>query len=117
MNELLANPAVQAALVMAIVVALQCLTAWIKQKFPTQAKLVEDNWCYLQPVVDYAMACATGAKANSTGNATLYSNIVSKAVAEFTASYRKLEGKEATGKEIAAARNEIAAAVARVTGG
>lgn len=117
MNELLANPAVQTALVAVIVVGLNSLVAWLKQKFPTQAARVEANWCYLQPVVDYAMACATGAKANSTGNATLYSNIIAKAVTEFADSYRRLEGKDATDKEIAAARIEIAAAVSRVTGG
>jgi len=117
MNELLSNQAVQTALIAAIVIGLNALTAWLKQKFPTQAAQVEANWCYLQPVVDTAMAYAQNAVNTSTGNATLYSSIIGQALTQFADSYRKLEGKDATAAELNAARNEIAAAVARVTGG
>lgn len=117
MNELLSNPAVQTALVLAIVTGLNALVAWLKQKFPTQSARVESNWCYLQPVVEYAMACAKNAAATSGGTAVVLDGIVSRSLAEFSASYRKLEGKDVPAADLVAARNEITAAVLRVTGG
>lgn len=112
MNELLSNTAVQAALVLVIVTGLQFLAAWLKQKFPTQVKLVDANWCYIQPIVDAAM---NQAAQKNPGNPV--QSILLRSVTDFVDSYRKLEGKEPTTAEINAARNEIAAAVARVTGG
>lgn len=117
MNELLSNPAVQTALVVAIVAGLNAFVAWLKQKFPTQAASIEANWCYLQPIVEYAMQAAKMSLSRGVGNGTPADDIISKAVAEFSASYRKMEGKDATVKEIAAARAEITSAVSRVTGG
>ena len=115
MQELLNNPAVQAALVFAIVTALNALVAWLKQKFPTQAALVESNWCYLQPVVSAAIAKA---KVSAAGmNDTAVSAIITKALADFAESYRTLEGKAASAKELAAARAEIAGAVAKTLEG
>ena len=117
MNELLANPAVQAALVTAIVVGLNAIVAWLKQKFPTQNALVEANWTYLQPVVVAAMSAAREAIIKSSYVPAVGSVIIAKALSEFCDMYRKLEGKDATMAEINAAQTEITAAVARVTGG
>lgn len=119
MNELLSNPAVQAALVFAIVTALNALVAWLKQKFPTQAALVESNWCYLQPVVEAAIAKAKVCHADAGNGVTnsAVSAIVTKALADFAESYRTLEGKAASAKEISAARAEIAGAVAKTLEG
>lgn len=112
MNELLSNPTVQAALGMLIIVALQSLTAWLKLKFPTETKLVDSNWCYIQPILDAAINQAAQKNPNNP-----VQSILLRSVTDFVDSYRKLEGKEPTTAEINAARNEIAAAVARVTGG
>ena len=118
MNELLENPLIQAALVTVIVTALNAVVAYIKQKFPTQAALVERTWCYIQPVVTSAVAAA---KANASLGAitgTNVGNIIAKALNDFSATYKTLEGKEATAQEINAAQTEITNAVAKaVTGG
>lgn len=115
MKELLANPAVQTALVLAIVTALNAAVAWLKQKFPTSSARVEANWCYLQPVVEAAVAAAKAELAKSEVVPATISNIISKAVDDFAASYKLFEGKDASSAELAAARNEIAATVSRAT--
>lgn len=112
MNELLQNPVIQTALITAIVACLNALVNWLKKKFPTQAAQVESNWCYLQPVVEAAMAQAS--EKNPGGTAQ---SILLKGLADFAESYRKLEGKEPTTAEINAAQTEISAAISRVTGG
>ena len=111
MNELLNNPLIQAALVTLIVTGLNALVAWVKQKFPTQTALVEANWCYLQPVVTAAIAKAKSQAVGITGTAV--GNIIATALDDFSQAYKTLEGKEASVKEISAARIEIANAVAK----
>lgn len=115
MEELLNNPLIQAAIVTVIVTAMNAVAALIKQKFPTQAALVESNWCYLQPVVTAAIAAAKAQAAGITGTAV--GNIIAKALDDFSQAYKALEGKEASGKELSAARTEIAAAVAKALEG
>ena len=117
MNELLQNPAVQTALVALIVIGLNALAAFIKSKFPTQAKLVEANWCYLQPIVSAAMVEAQAEFAS--GRSTVYTLglISTRALTAFRDEYARLEGKEPNIAELAAARNEISSAVDRVTYG
>lgn len=117
MNELLSNEAVQTALIVVIVTALNALVAWLKIKFPTQSASVEANWCYLQPAVEGAIAAAQTAVSNSAFGGGVAAGIVTKALTEFADSYRKLEGKEASASEIKAARVEITAAVSRAAGG
>ncbi len=114
MNELLSNPAVQTALITVIVIGLQALATWLKQKFPTQAASVEANWCYLQPAVEYALIRVQAA---SVSGAVPYAAIIAQAVTQFADSYRKLEGKDASTAELNAARTEITAAVSRATTG
>ena len=116
MNELLSNPAVQLAAVALIVTALNALVAWIKIKFPTQAALVESNWCYLQPAVEAAIAAGKKASSNGTLTGGVAATIVLSALSDFGASYKKLEGKAATDAEMDAARTEITTALARETG-
>lgn len=122
MEELLNNPLIQAAIVTVIVTAMNAVVALIKQKFPTQAALVESNWCYLQPVVTAAIAAAKAQASGITGTAvgitgTAVGNIIAKALDDFSQAYKALEGKEASGKELSAARTEIAAAVAKALEG
>lgn len=114
--KLLENPIIQTAIITAVVIGSKAFVGWIQTRWPTQAALVEANWCYLQPIVDAAMAESNWLATSTKAPATAFGNVVTKGVAEFAASYRKLEGKEATDKELVAARNEITSAVARVTG-
>ncbi len=121
MNELLQNPAVQTALVTLIVIVLNALVAFIKQKFPTQTALVEKNWCYLQPVVTAAIAEAKKTLAASAGTSDgiaggAVGEILAKSLAEFTSNYKTLEGKDASVAELTAAKNEIAAQVYKAMG-
>ena len=115
MEELLNNPLIQAAIVTVIVTAMNAVVALIKQKFPTQAALVESNWCYLQPVVTRAIAAAKARLAGTDD--TALSAIVAKALTEFIDSYKTLEGKDASAAVISAARIEIASAVAKAVEG
>ena len=115
MNELLANQAVQTALILVIVTGLNAVVTWLKQKFPTQTALVESNWCYLHPVIDAAINAAQSELGKSSLTTTAVSSIVSKALVDFADSYRKFEGKEASPKEINAAQIEIAKAVGKLT--
>lgn len=117
MNELLNNPAVQAALVTLIVIVLNALVAFIKQKFPTQAALVEANWCYLQPVVTAAIAEAKKASGGAGISGGTLGVILAKALDDFASAYKTLEGKDATAKELSAAKTEIAVAVAKALEG
>ena len=117
MKELLANEAVQTALVVVIVTALNALVNWLKRKFPTQAASVESNWCYLQPVVEAAMNEARAAMGKSAFGHSAATGIVSKALVDFVDAYRKFEGKYPAVAELDAARAEIADAVERETGG
>lgn len=117
MDGLLSNPVIQTALVALIVTALNALVAFIKQKFPTQAALVEANWCYLQPVVTAAIAEAKKAAVADVVMESAVGSIITKALHDFAESYRTLEGKAASGNELVAARAEIAAAVAKALEG
>ena len=114
MQELLNNPAIQAAVVLVIVTALNALVSVIKQKFPTQAALVEKNWCYLQPVVGAAIDKVSAAiKTNGVAPA-FASAIIAESLTKFVDQYRLFEGKDASTAEITAARAEITAAVNKV---
>jgi hypothetical protein len=117
MEELLNNPLIQAAIVTVIVTAMNAVVALIKQKFPTQAALVESNWCYLQPVVEAAIAKAKDCHAAAGFTNSDVSAIITKALSDFAESYKTLEGKPASPDEIAAARAEISGAVAKTLEG
>ena len=118
MQELLSNTAVQAAIAGVIVVLLNTFVAYIKTKFPTQAALVEKNWCYLQPAVEAAIAKAE-ALVKENGKLTAVSSvssIVANGVLQFMDQYAKLEGTAASTAEVAAARAEIVEAVNKIVG-
>lgn len=107
MKELLLNPNVQAALVALLVCALNALAAWIKRLFPSQAKLVEDNWCYIQPVVDTVIGRASTAVRESRYSESLAASILQRAVEQFVEAYRRYEGCDPTIEEIDAAAEEF----------
>ena len=114
MEELLKDPSVQTAVVVLIVTAINVLIAYIKQKWPNQAALVEKNWCYIQPAIEAAILKAREATRNRGAEAFL-SAIISEATVMFADKYELLEGKPASDSEIIAARAEITKAVNNVT--
>lgn len=113
MNKLLSDSAIQTALVTVIVVGLTALTNWLKSKFPTQAQLVESNWCYLQPIVSATMAESRAAFLKCGNDNSVISGIIMRSLAEFSNTYNKFEGKWPSSSETEAARREIDAAVYR----
>lgn len=115
MQELLKDPSVQTAVVVLIVTAINVLVAYIKQKWPNEAAIIEKNWCYIQPAVEAAIAKAQEAIRNKA-SATALSAIISESVTMFADKYKLLEGKQASTAEISAARSEIAKAVDSVKG-
>lgn len=117
MNELLSNPAVQAALVLAIVTGLQLIVAWLKQKFPTQTALVEANWCYLQPIVAGFINGVKDVVNNPASGVTEYGGLITKSLTEFQAQYKLFEGKQPSKSEMDAAKAELLAALKRLIEG
>ena len=117
MEQVLSNPLIQAALVALLLVALNAAKVWLQTRFPTQAKLIDENWCYLGPLVKRAIVDTQAelAKGGVAGSAA--ARIIEKTTDAFAAEYRTLERKEPTSAELSAARAEIAVAVEKVIGG
>lgn len=114
MQELFNNPAIQTAVVTLVVMLLNAAIMLLKQKFPTQAALVEKNWCYLQPVIGAAIDKAAQAVKSNNVAPSYVTAIIAESLAKFADQYRLYEGKDAGVDEITAARAEIAAAVKKV---
>ena len=128
MNELLAKMAENSALVAMlstalvaliglIIAAMDCARSWLKAKFPTVAESVESNWTYLKPHVLAAINTARAASANGTLTGAVVSNIIAAELSGFVSDYALLERKDASATEVAAAREELVAALAHATGG
>lgn len=107
----LSDPKVQTVVVLFVVAVVQSATSWIKAKFPTQAKLVEDNWCYIQPFAEAALKQSRELLNKSSLSSNAAYDIITKMLDEFVQSYRDMEGKEPTAAVISAARKEIEAVV------
>lgn len=114
MKELLTNDAVQTAIILVIVTALNAAVAWIKAKFPSQTAIVESHWCYLQPAVELAMKAAKEYAEKSALGGGVIVGIAQEALEKFSEDYRKFENAEPTEAVISAARSEIAAAIDKV---
>lgn len=103
---------------MLVVTLLQAATTFIKRRFPSNAALVESNWCYIQPLVDTAIYRAQSAAAGTTSIAdNVALKILADAVREFKSTYAKFEGKPASVKEIDAVHAEIADVIQRTIRG
>lgn len=116
MNELLINPSVQAALVALMVVGLNALAAWINSKVSTTA-IVNEWWCYIQPVADAVREEALKELAASNLSASVWGQIIQKGVVSFSDQYRTNEGKEPTKTQISAVSVELEEVIGRATGG
>lgn len=114
MNELLQNPEVLIPVLVVLVKLIDLLVQFVRAKWPTQTQVVEDYWCYLQPVVGDALAKAQGAKTDGTLSESVAYKITAKAVVDFVDSFSKFERKSPNATIITAVRAEIDAALAKV---
>ena len=112
MSELLSNPNVQAALSALLVVAINAAVQWVRGKV-SYSKLVNDNWCYIQPLRDAAINQAIDAVRNGTWGTAAARDIAVRALASLAETYRKNEDVEPSATLLAAASDEIEKAMSK----
>jgi len=116
MNQLLQNEQVQAALIALIVVGLNALAQWVRGKI-SMTKIVDDYWCYIQPVAGVVRTEVLDALKASTLSTSVLGAIVQRGLVQFTESFRLNEGREPTATQIAAVGIELEDVAERAIGG
>jgi hypothetical protein len=106
MMDILNNEAVQTALIALIVVALNALAQWVRSKV-SYTKIVDDYWCYIQPVAEAVRAEVLDALKASTLSTSVVGAIVQRGLVQFAESFRLNEGREPTATQIAAVGIEL----------
>ena len=114
--NILENEQVQAALIALIVVGLNALAQWVRAQVSFK-KIVDDYWCYVQPVAEAVRGEGVKSLQGGTLSTTVIGAIVQKAVAQWADSFRLNEGKEPTKTQIAAIENELVDVAERAIGG
>ena len=104
--SILQNEQVQAALIALIVVGLNALAQWVRSKV-SMTKIVDDYWCYIQPVAEAVRAEVVKSLQGGTLSTTVMGAIVQKAVAQWADSFRLNEGRDPTDTQIAAVNFEL----------
>lgn len=112
MNEVLNNPNVQAAIVALLVVLINAAAQWVRGKV-SYTKLVDDNWCYIQPLRDAAIGQAIAAASNGTWGTPVARDIVARTLTQLADTYRKNEDKEPSATLIAAVSDELEKAMVK----
>ena len=107
MMDILNNEAVQSAIIALIVVGLNALAQWVRAQV-SQTKIVEDYWCYIQPVAEAVRVEVLKALAESQADTTTLKAIMLKGLAKWADSFRCNERKEPTVTQIAAVESELA---------
>ena len=116
MTDILNNEAVQTALIALIVVALNALAQWVRSKV-SYTKIIDDYWCYLQPVAEAVRAEAVKALQASQADTPTLKAILTRGLAQWADSFRLNERKEPTATQIAAVETELAQVIAAVLNG
>ena len=106
MMDILQNEQVQAALIAVIVIALNALAQWVRSKV-SMTRIVDDYWCYIQPVAEIVRNEVADALKASTLSTSVVAQIVQRGVVQFADSFRLNEGKDPTGTQIAAVNFEL----------
>jgi len=114
MNELLANEAVQTALVVVIVTGLNALAAWVKGL--TKTGIVNEYWSYVQPVADAVMKEVAELARKAQASESAIKAAVSRGVVQFADTYAKHEGAAPTVRQLNAVEAELQDAAGRVFG-
>ena len=104
--SILENEQVQTALIALIVVGLNALAQWVRSKV-SYTKLIDDNWCYIQPLRDAAIAQALEAVKGGTWGSAAMRDIATRTLAGLADVYRKNEDREPSVSLLAAASDEI----------
>jgi len=114
--SILENEQVQAALIALIVVGLNALAQWVRGKI-SMTKIVDDYWCYIQPVAGVVRTEVLDALKSSTLSTSVLGAIVQRGLVQFTESFRLNEGREPTATQIAAVGIELEDVAERAIGG
>jgi hypothetical protein len=113
---ILNNEQVQTALIALIVVALNALAQWVRSKV-SHTKIVDDYWCYVQPVAEAVRVEAVKALAESQADTPTLKAILTRGLAKWADSFRLNERKEPTATQIAAVETELAQVIEAVLNG
>jgi len=114
--SILENEQVQTALVALIVVGLNALAQWVRSKV-SYTKIIDDYWCYIQPVAEAVRGEVLDALKASTLSTSVLGAIVQRGLVQFTESFRLNEGREPTATQIAAVGIELEDVAERAIGG
>ena len=114
--SILENEQVQAALIALIVVALNALAQWVRAQVSFK-KIVDEYYCYVQPVAEAARAEAVKALAEGKADTPTLQAILMRGVAQWADSFRLNERKEPTATQIAAVESELAQVIEAVMNG
>ena len=114
--DILQNEQVQAALIALIVIGLNALAQWVRAQV-SHSKIVDDYWCYIQPVAEAVRSEVVKSLQGGTLSTTVMGAIVQKALVQFADSFRLNEGKEPTKTQIAAIESELVDVAERAIGG
>ena len=114
--SILQNEQVQAALIALIVVALNALAQWVRSKV-SHTKIVDDYWCYVQPVAEAVRAETVKALEASQADTPTLKAILTKGLAQWADNFRLNERKEPTATQIAAVETELTQVIDAVLGG
>jgi len=114
--NILENEQVQAALIALIVVGLNALAQWLRSKV-SYTKIIDDYWCYIQPVAEAVRAEAVKALEASQADTPALKAILTRGLAQWADSFRLNERREPTATQIAAVETELAQVIDAVLNG
>ena len=114
--NILENEQVQAAMIALIVVGLNALAQWLRSKV-SYTKIIDDYWCYLQPVAEIVRNEAAQALQASQADTPALKAILMRGLAKWADSFRLNERKEPTATQIAAVETELAQVIDAVLNG
>jgi len=113
---ILQNEQVQAALIALIVVGLNALAQWVRAQV-SHSKIVDEYWCYIQPVVEAVRQEAAEVLKNNHAETSVLQAILSKGLAAWADSYRANERKDPTATQLAAVAGELEEVIETVMNG
>ena len=97
-------------------IGLNALAQWVRSKV-SMTKIVDDFWCYIQPVAEIVRKEVADALKASTLSTSVVAQIVQRGVVQFADSFRLNEGKEPTETQVAAVNFELSDVAERVVSG
>ena len=116
LTNILNNEAVHAALVALIVIGLNALAQWVRSRVSFKT-IVDDYWCYIQPVAEIVRNEVADALKASTLSSSVLGSIVQRGVVQFADSFRLNEGRDPTDTQIAAVNFELEDVAKRAVAG